>query len=110
MDKNTVANPNNNYSIFINKLSSVINKFIKPLKTRFNKRKHPKTDWITRGIIKYINFRDKLYAKLRATPQCSQDYNTFKTNLNTYNKILKNNIRMAKSMYFNSRLQLVKMT
>ena len=65
LDKVTTADPNISYNIFLNNLSGVVNRFLVPREVKFNKRKHPKTAWITRGIIKSINFRDKLYRNLQ---------------------------------------------
>ena len=43
----------------------------------------------------------KLYLKLRATPSNSSDYNEYTTNLQTYNRILRQNILLAKKTYYN---------
>ena len=56
-------------------------------------------NWITRGVINSIEFRDKLYVKLNKTPIDSNLYNILKTNLLTYNKILKEKIKQAKSQH-----------
>ena len=53
------------------------------------KHKHKKSEWITKGIIKSIKFRDKLHNKMKTTARDSPDYNTYKTNISTYNRILK---------------------
>ena len=68
---------------------------------KFNKHKHQKSNWITKGIIKSISFRDNLYKQLKATPIDTDEYHTLNTNLKIYNKILKNNIRLAKKSYYN---------
>ena len=47
------------------------------------------TKWVTTGIIKSIKLRDKLYKQLKSIPVNSQEYNTMKINLKTYNQILK---------------------
>ena len=56
---------------------------------RFDKHKHKMAKWVTTGIIKSIKFRDKLYKQLKRIPVNSQEYNTMKMNLKTYNQILK---------------------
>ena len=68
----------------------------------FNKYRHKKNMWITRGIMNSIKFRDKLYKKLKSTPVNSTLYDTFRINLSTYNRILKSNIRLAKTQYYHS--------
>ena len=35
---------------------------------KFNKSKHKNCEWITPGLIKSINVRDKIYKKLQSTP------------------------------------------
>ena len=69
---------------------------------KFNKYKHKNSNWITKGIIQSIKFRDKLHSKLKRTPTESEKHYTLKTNLKVYNKILKSNIRLAKKMYYES--------
>ena len=72
-------------------------------KVKFNKHKHAKSDWIMQGIIKSIQFRDNLYVKLKQTQTNTLAYITQKTNLKTYNKILKRNIEHAKRIYYEHR-------
>ena len=89
MDTNPNTNPNYNY----NKMISIIDEAKKkhmPIKiVKFSKHKHKKSEWITKGIIKSIKFRDKLHNKMKTTARDSPDYNTYKTNISTYNRILK---------------------
>ena len=97
LNKDTV---DENYNILDKILKELKEKHF-PLKTiRFNKYKHKKNKWITKGILNSIRFRDKLYVKLRKTPMDSPLYNTLKINLGTYNKILKTSIRSAKLQYY----------
>ena len=56
-------------------------------------------------IYLFIKFRDKLHFRLRNTENTSPLYETFKTNLSNFNKILKRNIRKAKAMYYNGQFQ-----
>ena len=46
--------------------------------------------------------RDRLYRELKNTPVDAPEYNGRKTNLHTYNNILKNNIKNAKKSYYDS--------
>jgi hypothetical protein len=57
-------------------------------------------NWITQGIIRSIRFRDRLHLKLQRSPPHSHQYQTLKTNLTAYNKILKKTIRNAKSLHY----------
>ena len=59
--------------------------------------------WITQGILRAIQYRDKLYKQLKLTHPNSSNYGIFNINLNTYNTILKHTIRAAKKGYFENR-------
>ena len=67
---------------------------------KFKKHKHKKTTWITSGIIKSIKYRDNLYLRLKHTDPNNATYLDIKTNLRTYNSILKKSIREAKRINF----------
>ena len=62
---------------------------------KFKKHTHKKTTWITTGII-----RDNLYLCLKHTDPKTASYLDIKTNLRTYNSILKKSIREAKQIPF----------
>ena len=63
---------------------------------KFNKYKHKKSMWITQGILRSIQYRDKLYKKLKLTHPNSPNYEIININLKTYNTTLKHTIRAAK--------------
>ena len=67
---------------------------------KYNKHKHKGSEWITNGIIRSIKFRDKLYKQMITVPSDTHEYFIHKTNLHTYNKMLKKTIRQAKSSYY----------
>jgi hypothetical protein len=58
------------------------------------------SNWITKGILKSISFRDKLYRKLKTLSEEHHLYSVTKSNLQTYNAILKKSIRNAKKLYY----------
>jgi len=95
-------NPNDNYEILDNALRSAINKHLPSKLVKYNKHRHKKEKWVTKGIIHSIRFRDKLYKRLRNTPVTDQLHETLKINLRTYNRILKQLIRTAKKEYYQS--------
>ena len=99
-DQNIDSNPNDNYAILNDILTSALDKHLPVKYVRYDKYKHKKSKWITKGIIMSIKFRDKLYNKLRSTPVNSPDYVKYKVNLQTYNRILRQNIRIAKKNYY----------
>jgi len=94
------SDPNANYEILHNLLLQGMNKHL-PIKTvRFNKYKHKKNKWVTTGLLHSIRFRDKLYKRVISAQPNTQEYVTLRTNLKTYNKILRKSIRLAKKQYY----------
>ncbi len=77
------------------KISTCLTKLIK-----YNKHKHKKSNWVTFGIIKSIQFRDNLYKKTKNDRSLSVEFTRLQINLKTYNKILKISIRLAKRIYY----------
>ena len=105
MDKNLCTNPNYNYKILEEELQKCKEKHM-PIKTvKYNKHKHKKNAWITFGIIKSIKSRDKLYVKLKSTPKDDPYYESYNTNLKTYNRIIKKLIREAQIKYFSEKFE-----
>ena len=103
LDKDNLADPNENYHILE---TEIINQRLKHLPTKivkYKKHKHKKAGWSTHGIIRSIVFRDKLYRTLKQTNQESPEFEIVKTNLKTFNKLLKKNIILAKKMYYQSQ-------
>ena len=85
-------------------MSSIIeknkDKFLPCKNIKFNSRKHKKNSWISYGILKSIKFRNELYKKIKKSDPNTIEYDILSTNLNTYNKILKRSIRMAKQRHY----------
>lgn len=104
LDKSSHADPTDNYETFQSALASIQNKHLPIRNVKLNKHKHKLSPWCTHGIIKSIKYRDALYKRLKCCPTSSPDYSTLKTNLKTYNSILKKTIRNAKVHYYHTRL------
>ncbi|ELU12238.1 hypothetical protein CAPTEDRAFT_199780 [Capitella teleta] len=102
MDHNPDTDPSHNYTIIHNAISSTIDKHTTTKTVKFNKHKHKKSEWITQGLIRSIRYRDKLHLKMKRTHPDSPQRNTLKTNIATYNKILKKTIRQAKALHYNN--------
>jgi hypothetical protein len=100
LDKSTAADPNNNYDLMNDCILKAIDKHLQTKTVNYNKHRHKKEQWMTTGILNSIKHRDKLYTKLHNTPNNSHEYENTKINLQTYNRILKQNIRNAKKIYF----------
>ena len=65
LNNNVNANPSKNYDTFIKLLQDAKDKHLLVRKIKFNKYKHKKNKWITRGILKSIKTKNKLYKVLR---------------------------------------------
>ena len=81
------ANPQENYDIFIKLVSSAKNKHLPKKIVRFNKKKHKKAKWLTNGILKSINTKDKMYKILvKADNVDEAAYTNLKAEFNAYKK------------------------
>ena len=61
LSNNLFADPNQNYNILSDILTTTIKKRTVLKTVKFKKHKHPKTPWITQEIIRSIKFRDNLH-------------------------------------------------
>ena len=59
------SNPQDNYDRFITLINDAKEQHLPKKTVKFNKRKHKKSKWMTYGILKSINTKDKLYKKNR---------------------------------------------
>ena len=100
LNKSLNADTNINYEIIHDEIARAKNKCMPSKIVKFNKYKHNKSSWITQGLLKSIRYRDQLYKKLKLTNLNSPNYDTIKTNLKTYNLILKQHIHSAKQIYY----------
>ena len=67
--------------------------------SRFNKKKHKKTPWITAGILKSIKRRNELHNNFKQTQIDTVNYVTKKSNFNQYKNRLDKIIALAKHTY-----------
>ena len=102
LDTSQTANPNASYNVIMNVIETARKKHMTGKFVKFNKYKHKKSKWITYGILKSIRFRDNLYKKLKLTNPVLREYEILYINLQTYNKILKRSIRVAKQLFLES--------
>ena len=95
------ANPNNNYKIFSKAVNSAKEKHLPIKKTKFNRHKHKINKWITRGILKSINTKNKLYKQSVQTSTRNIDvYEHLKIRFIRFRNILRQSIKDAKKIYF----------
>ena len=94
------ANPNNNYRFFSKAVNFAKEKHLL-YKKNVDRHKHKINKWITRGILKSINTKNKLYKQLVQTSTRNLDaYEHLKVRFNRYRNILKQSIKDAKRIYF----------
>ena len=60
LDLSENANPNDNFELFMNRFTTLTHQCIPKKTVRYNKKVHKDNPWITNGILKSINSKDKL--------------------------------------------------
>ena len=94
------SNSNLMYDIFENCITKIKQKHMPCISVKFKKHKHKLSNWISYGILHSIKFRDKLYKQLKTTHVDTPEFLRLKTNLDNYNKVLKQSIRAAKQAHY----------
>ena len=84
-----MTDPNPEYDIFERIALNAYEKHFPNKCVKVNKQKHKLSLWITTGLIKSIEFCDKLYKRLKSCPQDSLEHNWMEYNFKTYNGYLK---------------------
>ena len=69
LSPNLMTDPNPEYDIFERIIVTAYEKHFPSKRVKVNKYKHKLSPWITAGLIKSIEFRDKLYKRLKACPR-----------------------------------------
>ena len=100
LNRSLFNDPNENYNTLQNIILQAKSKYLSPKTVRFKKYKHKISPWLTAGILQSIKCRDVLYRKLLSTPRTSVQYYSLELNLDTYKKLLKKTIRLAKAKYY----------
>ena len=90
------------HSSFMNRFTTLKQQCIPKKTVRYNKKVHKDNPWITNGILKSINSKDKLYKALIKTPKESPNYAVLQTNFKIYRKIIRRSIMFAKRDYYRS--------
>ena len=98
LDEN--ADPNLNFDLFMKHFMNLKQECFQRKLVRFDKKKHRINPWITSGILKSINFKDKLYKTLMQTSKDSTDYPVLLSNFKVYKNIIRRSIMLAKRDYY----------
>ncbi len=91
------------YNVFVNKFQELYDESIPLKKCTSKSKKTPKSPWITKGLLKSINHKNKLYKKYIHCPSDS-NYHKFKTFRNKLHSL----IRKAKRSYYFTHFEQVK--
>ena len=83
-------------------VTKTYDKHFQEKRVKFNKYKHKRSNWITSGILKSIEFRDKLYKRLKICSTDNGEYDILKHNLKIYNGYLNHCIRAAKKEFYHN--------
>ena len=89
------------YSIFLERYQNLMDQAMPIKSVRFNKYKHKSQPWITKGLLKSLSTKDKLYKLFKNCHDSVvklQKENEYKQYRNIYNKL----IRTAKEHYWNN--------
>ena len=100
LNVNLFTDPNIDYNKFVKIITKNYDKHFPEKCVKFNKYKHKLSNWITSGILKSIEFRDKLYKRLKMCSSESDEYELLKHNLKIYNSYLNQCIRTAKKDFY----------
>ena len=68
------TDPNINYNILESIITNALDRQMPLKKFKIHKYKQKKTEWITKGIIESIRYRDNLYISLKRIPYGTIEY------------------------------------
>ena len=102
LNANLATDPNTDYEKFENIITKTYDRHFPEKCVKFNKYKHKRSNWITSGILKSIEFRDKLYKRLKMCSPENSEYELLKYNLKIYNGYLNRCIRTAKKEFYHN--------
>ena len=95
------CDPEENYDIMLKLLATAKEKHLPKKIVKFDKRKHKKAKWMTNGLLKSINTKDKLCKKLIKT-DIDEDpqYVTLKNKFSNFKNTLRRSINEARRLYY----------
>ena len=95
------SSPDVNYDTMLELLSTVKDKHLPKKWVKFNRKKHKMAKWMTNGLLKSINTKDKLYKKLvKRDVDGNAQYTTLKKEFNIFKNTLRSSINEAKRLYY----------
>ena len=88
-ENDLLGDPNDNYTIFEEIIFKAKAKHLQPKTVLLKRYKHKLSPWMTKAILISIKMRDKLFCKLKSTPEIYTHYADLEHNLSEYKKLLK---------------------
>ena len=99
---NLATDPNTDCEKFENIITKTYDKQFPEKRVKFNKYKHKRSNWITSDMLKSIEFRDKLYKRLKICSPDNGEYDLLNHNLKIYSDYLNHCIRPAKKQFYHN--------
>ena len=95
------SRPEEDYNILLKLLATAKDKHLPTKVVKFNRKKHKMATWMTNGILKPINTKDKLYKNL-VKMNINEDvqYTTLKVEFTKFKNTLRRSIIAAKRLYY----------
>ena len=103
LNKDIHCNPNENYNILESEIITSMESHMDKKTVKFNRRKHKKDPWITFGILRSVNKKNKLYKCLKQTKSDSTIFEERKQRFNRYKNTLRKTIAQAKKLYYSNQ-------
>ena len=101
LDHSQQSNPQDNYKTFSKLIKCAKDKHLPKRKVKYNRKKHGKSNWMTKGILNSINTKNALYKILIQTSPTNEDvHNKLKSEYTEYRAKLRKSIREAKRLYY----------
>ena len=94
------SNPREIYDTFMKIIQQAKDTHLPRKKVKFKKKKHKKSKWMTYGILKSINKKDKLYKLLLKSDVNSNSHADLKARFKRYRKTLRSIFKEAKRLYY----------
>ena len=94
------SRPEENYGILLKLLSTAKNKHLPTKNVKFNRKKHKRAKWMTNGILKSINTKDKLYKNLVKMNMEDVQYTRLKAEFIHFKYTLRRSINAAKRLFY----------
>ena len=106
LNLNDNTDPNLNFTIFMEHFMNLKQECFQKKLVRFDKKKHKINPWLTAGILKSINSKDKLYKTLMQTSKDSINYPDLLSNFKVYKNIIRRSIMHTKRDYYRNAFSL----